>query len=230
MKSGRWILALSGRAAAVLTGGRALFAPGTTPGRITAAEGGEILADARVVGVGTSIATASGSDGRYTLRNVPAGPHDVRVLHVGYTERKQTTTVTAGQSATLDFTLAKAIILLPDVVTTATGEQRKVELGNAISTLGDVSKRVEQTSGSDMADLLVAKAPGMTVLQGSYSMTAPVIRIRGLNSVSLGNAPIFIIDGVRMNTGSFAGGNPNPPASYINDIDPSTIEDIEIVK
>ena len=230
MKSVRWILAVSIGAAATLTGGRALSAQGTITGRVTAAEGGEALSDARVIVVGTSIGVASGADGRYTLRNVPAGAHDVRVLHVGFQERKQPTTVATGQSATLDFALAKAVILLPDVVTTATGEQRKVELGNAISTLGDVSKRVEQTSVGDMADLLVAKAPGMTVLQGSYSMTAPTIRIRGLNSVSLGNAPIFIIDGVRMNTGSFAGGNSNPPASYINDIDPSTIEDVEIVK
>ena len=230
MQSRSWMLALSISGAAMLPAGRALSAQGTITGRVSAAGTGEVLADARVIVVGTAIAVTSASDGRYTLRNVPAGSQNVRVLRVGFQEQKQPVAVTTGQTTTLDIALIKAVILLPDVVTTATGEQRKVELGNAISTLGDVSKRVEETSVSDMADLLVAKAPGMTVLQGSYSQTAPTIRIRGLNSVSLGNAPIFIIDGVRMNTGSFAGGNSNPPASYINDIDPSTIEDIEIVK
>ncbi len=216
--------------AATMGGGRALSAQGTITGRIVAAETNEALTDARVILVGTSLAATSGPDGRYTLRNVPAGAQDVRVLRVGYQERKQTATVAAGQSVTLDFTLTRAMIQLQEIVTTATGEQRRVELGNSIATLGDVSQRVEQGTINDMADLLVAKAPGMTVLQGSYSMTAPVIRIRGLNSVSLGNAPIFIIDGVRMQTGTFAGGNSNPPASFINDIDPSTIEDVEIVK
>jgi TonB-linked SusC/RagA family outer membrane protein len=231
MKSIRWRLPALVLAAATLIGGsRALSAQGTITGRVTAAEGNAPLPEARVAVVGTSIAVVSGQDGRYTLRNVPAGAQDVRVIRVGYQEMKQSTTVTSGQSATLDFSLTHALVQLQEIVTTATGEQRKVELGNSVATLGDVSKRVEQESITDMADLLVAKAPGMTVLQGSYSMTAPTIRIRGLNSVSLGNAPIFIIDGVRMQTGTFAGGNSNPPASFINDIDPSTIEDVEIVK
>jgi TonB-linked SusC/RagA family outer membrane protein len=231
MKLTRWVLVASVcMAGTLISGARALSAQGTITGRVTASEGGDALADARVMVVGTSVAATSGTDGRYTLRNVPAGAQQVRVLRVGYQEKKQPASVAAGQSATLDFTLNRAIVQLQEIVTTATGEQRKVELGNSVATLGDVSKRVEQQSITTMADLLVAKAPGMTVLQGSYSMTAPTIRIRGLNSVSLGNAPIFIIDGVRMNTGTFAGGNSNPPASFINDIDPQTIEDIEIVK
>jgi len=231
MKLTRWVWVTSVCVAATLiSGARALTAQGTITGRVTAAEGSEALADARVMVVGTSVATTSGQDGRYTLRNVPAGAQQIRVLRVGYQEKKLAANVAAGQSATLDFALARAIVQLQEIVTTATGEQRKVELGNSVATLGDVSKRVEQQSIANMADLLVAKAPGMTVLQGSYSMSAPTIRIRGLNSVSLGNAPIFIIDGVRMNTGTFAGGNPNPPASFINDIDPQTIEDVEIVK
>ena len=47
----------------------------------------------------------TGGDGRYTMRDVPAGVVEVRVLRVGYQEQKKSVTVTSGASATLDFTL-----------------------------------------------------------------------------------------------------------------------------
>ena len=140
--------------------------------------------------------------------------------------------MTAGATATADFELVVAVVRLQDVVTTATGEQRKIELGHAVATLGDVSTRVEQTSITNMSDLLVAKVAGMVVIPGAFTNGAPMIRIRGLNSLSLNNSPIFVVDGVRMNIGgsSSNGGNLASGISVINDIDPSTIEDVEVVK
>ena len=44
------------------------------------------------------------------------------------------------------------VVQLQDVVTTATGMQRRVELGNTVATLGDVNKRVEQTSVNNISD------------------------------------------------------------------------------
>jgi hypothetical protein len=49
----------------------------------------------------------------------------------------------------------------------------------------------------------------MVVIPGAFTNGAPMIRIRGLNSLSLNNSPIFVVDGVRMNIGgsSSNGGN-----------------------
>ena len=66
--------------------------------------------------------------------------------------------------------MAQAVVQLQDVVTTATGEQRRVELGNTVSTLGDVGKRVETSPITNMSDLLVAKAPGVNILPGMLSI------------------------------------------------------------
>ncbi len=79
--------------------------------------------------------------------------------------------------------------MLNEIVTTATGDQRRIELGSAVSTLGDVSARVEQTSITNMSDLLVAKVPGMVVIPGAFTNGAANIHIRGLNSISLNNGP-----------------------------------------
>jgi TonB-linked SusC/RagA family outer membrane protein len=202
----------------------------TVAGRVTATETRQPLAEVRVSVAGATLATLTDSQGRYALRSVPPGRIELRVQRVGYSERTRLVTVAAGASVTEDFEMPHAIVQLQDVVTTATGMQRRVELGNTVATLGDVNKRVEQTSVSSISDLLVAKSPGMTVLPGNNTGSPPVIRIRGLNSLSLSNSPIFIIDGVRMNAGAIGSGSTSAATSNLTNLDPHEIEDIEIVK
>jgi TonB-linked SusC/RagA family outer membrane protein len=219
-------------AAAVCLIGTAAWGQGTITGRVTAQDTNEPLSGVRVLALGTNAGAVTGQDGRYTMPGVRGGPVEVQALRIGYQAVKKSVTVTNGASATVDFLMTASVVQLNDVVTTATGQQRRIELGNSVATLGDVSKRVEQTSVTNMSDLLVAKIPGVVVLPGAFTNGAPLIRIRGLNSISLNNAPIFVIDGVRMNTGASTsnGGNLTSQVSVLNDIDPSTIEDIEIVK
>ena len=199
-------------------------------GRVMAAGTSEPLVDARVTAVGSNSGATTNQEGRYTLRNVPAGVIEVRVIRVGYQEQKKSVTVTAGEPATLDFTMTAAVVILPDIVTTATGEQRRVELGNAIATLGDVNKRVEQTVVTNMSDLLVAKAPGVNILPGNMTGSAGQIHIRGISSLSLTNNPIWVVDGVRFNTNAINVGVGGTSTSMLNGLNPEEIEDVEIVK
>ena len=62
----------------------------------------------------------------------------------------------------------------------------------------DAARRVEDTPIKNVNDLLVAKAPGVAVLPDNMTGAGAQIRIRGINSVTRSNAPIYIIDGVRM--------------------------------
>ncbi len=123
-----------------------------------------------------------------------------------------------------------AVAQLDEVVTTATGQQRKVELGNAISTLGDVGKTVEKTPINNVTDLMIAKAPGVSVLPSPVLGGAPTIRIRGISSISLSNAPIWYVDGVRYDTNNANTSSGQTPVSLLNNLSPEEIEDIEIVK
>ena len=191
--------------------------------------GSEGLADSRVMLVNTSTVTQTNSEGRYTIRNVPTGTIEVRVIRVGYAEQKKSVVVAPGASITLDFALTALVVQLQEVVTTATGEQRKVEIGNALSTIS-APQAVEQTAVSNIADLLVAKAPGVIMSPPNMSGSAPVIRIRGLNSLSLGNAPIMIVDGVRFFSSSISPNVGGTNESFMNSLSPEEIEDIEIVK
>ncbi|HEY4130628.1 MAG TPA: TonB-dependent receptor plug domain-containing protein, partial [Gemmatimonadaceae bacterium] len=203
-------------------------AQATVTGKVTA--NGQPLVDARVLVRGTSIAAASTANGEFTLRNVPVGQQAIEVLRVGYRAQNATVTLTAGQTKTVNFAMEEAVIQLADVVTTATGQQRRVELGNAITTLGDVNKTVETSPINNVADLMTAKAAGVSVLPGNETGSSPVVRIRGTNSLSLSNAPIYVIDGVRMVSASVSVATGGTTTSFLNDLNPEDVEDIEIVK
>ncbi|MDE3052414.1 MAG: SusC/RagA family TonB-linked outer membrane protein [Gemmatimonadota bacterium] len=232
MKYGSWsrwaVLAV---AALFLVGtAGAVSAQGTVTGRVTAQGTNEPVGAAHVMIVGTPAAVSTSQDGRYTIANVAPGAHEVRVLRVGYEEAKQPVTVVAGQTATVDFVLTPTVVKLQEIVTTATGEQRKVELGNAISTLGDVSNLVQTSAIGDVAQLMVAKAPGVIVLPGNMTGSAPVVRIRGLNSLSLSNEPIYIVDGIRITSSAIGVSTGGTSESFLNTLSPDEIEDVEIVK
>ena len=207
----------------------ALAQQGTVSGRVTAVGSGEPLVESRVTVVSTTGVASTNAEGRYTIRGVAPGQVVVRVLRVGYTEQKKSVVVNPGATITLDFSLEPAIVKLQEVVTTATGEQRKVELGNTVAVI-NAAQRVSETPIHTMNDLLVGKAPGLSVLPQNMTGSAAQIRIRGLNSVTRSNAPIFIIDGVRMDGGAGNLSTGGTASSRLGDISPEEIENIEIVK
>jgi TonB-dependent SusC/RagA subfamily outer membrane receptor len=202
--------------------------PGTLSGRVTTGVGLP-LNDTRVVVIGTTLGAMTSAEGRYTIRGIPSGTVEIRVSRVGFLEQKKPVVVAAGATATLDFLMIATAVKLDQVVVTATGVQRKAEIGNSVAVI-QVSQRVQETPIHNMGDLLVAKVPGLSVLPGNMSGTGAQIRIRGLNSVSRSNAPIYIIDGVRMDGGSGGFGVGGSNSSRLNDITPEEIEDISIVK
>ena len=206
-----------------------LEAQGTVSGTITGVATGSPLGQSRAIVVGGNVVAITGDDGKYTLRNVPAGTVSIEALHVGYQSQKKSVVVTNGATVTADFILIRAVVQLQEIVTTATGQQRRLEIGNAVSTLGDISKKVEESQIGSLADLMIAKAPGVVVLPAAMLGGAPSVRIRGTSSISLSNAPIYVVDGVRYNSGTTNSGT-GTSFSLLNTLNPDDIQDIEIVK
>jgi TonB-dependent starch-binding outer membrane protein SusC len=196
------------------------------------------LEAARVVLIGTGQIETTNREGRFLFRNVAPGTHGVRVLRVGYRPATDSATVSAGETADLTFSLTPAAIQLDELVTTATGEQRKLEIGNAVTTI-DAAKVAEQAPITEFTNLISGRAPGVQVLKSSGTTgTGTRIRIRGSNSISLSNEPLYYLDGIRLESnptsstldiGGFGSGFGAGP-SRINDLNPDDIQDVEIVK
>jgi TonB-linked SusC/RagA family outer membrane protein len=224
---------------AALTGGLtgALRAQaGRISGTVTDQSTGSPLEGARVVVIGTSIIETTNEEGKYTVRSIPPGSYQVRTLRIGYKALVQSVTVGPSETAALDFGLTPAPVELDEIVTTATGEQRKLEVANAIATI-DAARVTETQPITEVGNLLSGRAAGVQVLKsGGTTGTGTRIRIRGSNSISLSNEPLYYIDGVRMESNSTAlsidvgGGIGGGATSAINDLNPEDIEDIEIVK
>ena len=124
---------------------------------------------------------------------------------------------------------------LQEIVTTATGQQRRVELGNAIATLGDVAKRVEEIA--DHEHRRTCSSPrrrASIVLPGTMTGTAADRSAFAASArSSLSNAPIWVVDGVRFNAAAFVAagaGGTHDQLTNLNGLNPDDIEDIEIVK
>lgn len=206
---------------------------GAIAGQVTDASTNEPLGGAQVVFVGTNTGVTTSSDGRYRIEAVP-GVQQVRVVMLGYSESTREVEVAAGETAVADFALEPSALALDELVVTATGEQRRRELGNAIAKV-DAAALVQAAPVTNFQELLSGRSAGVNVLPASGTIgSGSRIRIRGLSSASLSNDPLIYIDGVRVETSSppmtdqvsVGGGEP----SFFNQINPEEIESIEIVK
>jgi TonB-linked SusC/RagA family outer membrane protein len=222
--------------AALMTAACAGFASaqsqqGTITGRVTDASTGRPIPSVQLSVIGTNLGTQSNAEGQYTIRGVGAGSVELRALRVGYTGGRQTVTVTAGGTTTADFSMQPTSITLSPVVTTATGEQRRVAVGNAVSEVN--AAEVTQTAAvTNVGDIMTSRAAGVMVIPGTQTGAGTRVRIRGTSSLSLSNNPIYFIDGVRVETttgsSSVSVGGTTP--SRLGDLNPEEIESIEIVK
>jgi TonB-dependent starch-binding outer membrane protein SusC len=211
---------------------------GTIRGLVSRSTADSPVPGAQVFIVGGKLGAVTGTDGRYTISEVPPGSHTVRVRALGFQPIEKTVEVTAGQAATADFVVTSAPIALDEVVVTGTaGSARKREVGNSISQV-KLSETPEVTS--NVSNLISGRMAGVSVSGGTGNAGAgSSIRLRGTTSVALSNQPLIYVDGVRTRSdeyprnGIFTGTTQRGANAYgspLNDINPEDIERIEIVK
>ncbi len=219
-------LALSIAAATPL----AAQATGTIVGRVVDGDNGQPVAAAQVTIAGTQLGRSTGDDGRFTLANVRSGALTITVRRIGYQLQSRPITLAGNATVTVDFTLIKSSVSLVGVVVTATGEERKKEVGNAVTTVS--STDFERGAVANTQQILQGRSTGVTIqANGGGPGAGGNIRLRGVNSITQGNRPLIYIDGIRMfNGNSPTGVSSRQSVSPLNDIAASDIDRIEVVK
>lgn len=185
-------------------------------------QNGEPIIGANVVVKGTTNGTITDMDGRYTL---DAKPADVlAVTYIGYHGQE----ITVGEKAILDIRLAEDTQTLDEVVVVGYGTMKKKDLTGSVSSIK--SDDIRKTASTSLDQAIQGKAAGVQVTQASSAPGGRVmIRVRGGNSLSSSNEPLYVVDGYLISAGSSAGGSgaaQNPLAS----INTADIESIEILK
>ena len=204
----------------------------TIKGKVTEKESGQPVVAAQVsVAVGTSrIGAVTDANGDYTLRGAPAGQARVSVTRLGFQPMSQLVTVPADGDVTADFALTHATLRLEDVVTTATGEQSRRTIGNAVATVKADSITKTQPV-TNVTEMLQARATGVQVVQTQGVLgSSPNIRIRGVSSLSLSNEPLVVVDGARFSNENEPGNLSGVRINRLSTLDPEEIESIDVIK
>ncbi len=199
---------------------------GTITGRVTAVTG-QSLSSAQLSIPGTGIGGLSNEQGRYILLNVPAGQHILRVQLIGYGTLEKTVTVQGGGQVTANFEMQRTALALDEIVVTGAGQATaRRQLGNTIESIN--AEQLEDLPINTASDALQGRTPGVMVrTAGGNTGQGSQIRIRGQGSLSQNNEPIIYVDGVRIVSDAGQGGW---RASRLDDINPASIERIEILK
>ena len=197
---------------------------GTIAGRVTEVSTGNPLAGVRVEVVGTRFSAVTGADGAFVLAGVPEGTHQVRASRIGYGSEEQTVSLSAGETATVRFTLGAEAIALEGLVAVGYGTQRVEQLAGAVETVSPEEFNTGRVVSPQ--ELIAAKVAGVQVVESGEPGGGINVRIRGGSSIGASNEPLFVIDGVPLPVGGGLSAGRNP----LNFLNPDDIAGITVLK
>ncbi|MGE5425327.1 MAG: carboxypeptidase-like regulatory domain-containing protein, partial [Syntrophothermus sp.] len=170
----------------------------TITGTVTSSEDKAPIPGATVLVKGTTIGVITDVDGKFTL----SVPQDKNVILVSFVGMK-TQEITLGTENTYNVVLEPEVKELEGVVVTALGITReKKALGYAVQ---DVKGDVLQTTGSsNVINQLSGRIAGVQITTATGNMGGSSrVLIRGINSISGNNQPLYVIDGTVIDNQEF---------------------------
>lgn len=206
---------------------------GAITGQVLASANRTALEGAQIAVTGTPLRALAGADGRFTIRNVPAGTHTLHVQLIGYAPNDQQITVAAGRTLTLTVEMKDVPYAMAPTVVTALGIARSEKsLGYAVQSIS--TKDVEKIPETTMMQALAGQSAGVQVTSSSGRPGAPArIVFRGETSFSGTNQPLFVIDGVPVSTRSDSPSNAlgtGSSGSRQMDFDMENVEEISLLR
>ncbi len=195
-------------------------------GKITDVRTGAAMSGVTVTVKGGSHGVSSGQDGTYSLQGVT--DQTVLVFSIlGYSAQE----INIGGRSVLDVSLQTSFNELEETVVVGYGRQKKRNLTGSIVSVNN--EEIEKTALQDPISILQGRAAGVQITSNSGAPGGEMtIRVRGNSSLNSGNNPLFVVDGIPIESGSLSNLNGtegfglNPLAA----INPGDIESIEILK
>ncbi|WP_411031343.1 SusC/RagA family TonB-linked outer membrane protein [Spongiimicrobium sp. 3-5] len=192
-------------------------------------EAGVPLIGATVIAKGTSVGTVTDFDGLYSLK-VPSTTSHLVFSYIGYEQKE----VALNQQTTINVQLKEDLNRLDEVVVTALGIERdRKSLSYAVSEVkGD---QLANKAEVDVLKALSGKVAGVNISgSGGAAGSSTNIIIRGNNSATGNNQPLFVVDGIPFDnsttsTSDLAGAS----STYSNralDLDPNDIATMTVLK
>ncbi|ACU63772.1 SusC/RagA family TonB-linked outer membrane protein [Chitinophaga pinensis] len=191
-------------------------------GSVTAGETGTPVPGASITIKGTKRMTTTDGAGNFSI---PAAPGEViNIASMGFITRE----FKVGNSATVNVVMQEDYRKLNDVVVVGYGKMKKTDQSSAQVSI--TSTEVNRTINTTIDQAIQGRAAGVYVTQNSGQPGGGIsVNIRGVNTLSGTNEPLYVIDGVQMQPATVSYGatsSVNPLAG----INPSDIESLEILQ
>lgn len=194
----------------------------TITGTVTSKDDGLPIPGVSVKVKGTNVGVSTGANGKFTL-SVPANASSIEISSIGFI----TQMASIGASNVINVMLESDSKGLSEVVVTGYGSIQRKNFTGASSTVksDQIANKPVQSFGQG----LVGQATGVNIVQPNGLLNnPPVIRVRGLSSLSLSSFPLVVVDGIPISTSNTsqnsAANNP------LGDINQEDIETIDILK
>ena len=215
MKLYLWVLLLSG--ATALSAQRAVSGVVTGPD-------GEGLIGASILAKGTTTGAVTDIDGNFSI----TAPESAEALVISYTGfLTQEVPITAATVYTI--TLEENTATLSEVVVTGYGTQTRRRLTTSIASVS--AEDLQGVPVTDFQNALQGRLPGVTISANSGSLGAQTsIRVRGIGSINSDVQPLYVIDGVIIESNAEGNALGGPGTSPLSNINPNDIESIDVLK
>lgn len=196
--------------------------PRKISGTVTDQATGRPVAGATVAVKGTTQAVVSDNQGKFSI-SAETG-QVIGISFIGYASRE----LKVGSSNILNVMLEMDYRILNDVVVVGYGKMKKTDQSSAQVSI--TSADINRTVNTTIDQAIQGRAAGVYVTQNSGQPGGGIsVVIRGINTLSGTNEPLYVIDGVQMQPATVAYGassSTNPLAG----INPSDMESVEILQ
>lgn len=194
----------------------------TITGKVTSSDNGETLPGVSVVVQGTTVGTQTGPDGEFSL-SIPANANSLEFTYVGFIKQ----VIQIGNRSSFNVALVSDASELGEVVITGYGNTTTLRQTGAVSTVS--AEEVENVPFTSVDKALQGRVAGLQSVGASGQPGAmQQIRIRGLGSISGSSEPLYVIDGVPVNSGDLS--RNTTTANALAGINPNDIESISVLK
>lgn len=200
-----------------------VLAQSKVAGTVLSAEDNEPVVGASVLVTGTTTGTVTDADGRFTI-TLPTGKTRVTIQYVGM--KSMVLTAVDGMIVSLQSESKE----IDEVVVTGYGVQRKASFTGAASLLN--GNKIEKKSDANFVKSLEGAVTGVQMNNSSGAPgTWGSVYVRGRGSLNSGTQPLYVIDGVPVNSDQDAlNKNTNNALDPMASINPNDIESVTVLK
>ncbi|PSR56178.1 SusC/RagA family TonB-linked outer membrane protein [Adhaeribacter arboris] len=177
-------------------------------GKVTGANG-EGLPGVTVLLKGSTTGATTSPDGTFSI-SIPEQAGTLVFSFIGYSTKE----VSVSGPGPITVALVEDTKALEEVVVVGYGTQKRESVTGAISSVS--AKQISELPVPSVAQALQGRAAGVTVVNTGTPGTAPIVRIRGIGSVSFSSEPLYVVDGI--------------PTGGLTGIDTKDIASVEVLK